>query len=457
MADNVTLNAGTGGDVIAADDIGGVKHQLVKMEFGAADTATPVSATNPLPVAANDCVSLLSTTISATGNGAAIDTLGYGAVVVQLSGEWSGNLYFEAGNDGSTWDAIFAFSRDALNLQDIITQNGLFTIRPSGRYMRIVTTALNGTITVNAIGRAAEGISAADILSLAMDRNNNAPMHVQLDDVSVAAIRPQAPLVPLAFFDVTGAVAINTAIPGSGIDISGYRGFSVQYSVGTSGTAHLQVSNDGTTWVNLALYNPAGNPITTGMTAGAGLLMTNACARYMRIQMTTAATGGTTRFVLLGSQRAITQFPATQTVSGTVTANIGTGALAAGTNAIGDVGIQFRANATGAATINHVVSAASTNTASVKAAAGRVVGWSFVNTTASYQYVKLHNTASAPTAGSGVVMTIAIPPNGVNNMPVGGGGIGFSTGIGRSIVTGSADTDATATTAGAVVGDLFYA
>ena len=122
-----------------------------------------------------------------------------------------------------------------------------------------------------------------------------------------------------------------------------------------------------------------------------------------------------------------------------------------------DVGVQYRANATGGATISHVVSAASTNAANVKASAGRVVGWSFVNTTASWQYVKLHNTASAPTAGSGVVMTIAIPPNGVNNMPVGGGSIGFATGIGRSIVTGSADADATATTAGAVVGDLFYA
>ena len=80
-----------------------------------------------------------------------------------------------------------------------------------------------------------------------------------------------------------------------------------------------------------------------------------------------------------------------------------------------------------------------------------------MNTTASWQYVKLHNSATAPTAGAGVVMTIGIPPNGANNMPVGAGSIGFSAGIGRTIVTGSADTDATATTAGAVVGDLFYA
>lgn len=50
MADNTTINVGSGGDVIATDDIAGVKHQLVKVEYGAADSATQVSATNPLPV-----------------------------------------------------------------------------------------------------------------------------------------------------------------------------------------------------------------------------------------------------------------------------------------------------------------------------------------------------------------------------------------------------------------------
>ena len=49
MADNTTLNTMTGGDTIAADDIAGVKHQQVKVEFGADGTATPVSAANPLP------------------------------------------------------------------------------------------------------------------------------------------------------------------------------------------------------------------------------------------------------------------------------------------------------------------------------------------------------------------------------------------------------------------------
>lgn len=50
MADNTTLNAGSGGDVIATDDIGGVKYQRVKLDFGADGSATDVSSTTPLPV-----------------------------------------------------------------------------------------------------------------------------------------------------------------------------------------------------------------------------------------------------------------------------------------------------------------------------------------------------------------------------------------------------------------------
>lgn len=48
--DNTTLNPGAGGDVIATDDIGGVKHELVKVEYGAADSATMVDETHGLPV-----------------------------------------------------------------------------------------------------------------------------------------------------------------------------------------------------------------------------------------------------------------------------------------------------------------------------------------------------------------------------------------------------------------------
>jgi len=50
MADNVVLNQGAGGEVIASDDISGVQHQLVKIEYGDDGSATQVSQTNRFPV-----------------------------------------------------------------------------------------------------------------------------------------------------------------------------------------------------------------------------------------------------------------------------------------------------------------------------------------------------------------------------------------------------------------------
>lgn len=49
MADNVAITEGSGKS-IAGDDIGGVIHQRVKMEYGPNNTATEVSEDNPLPV-----------------------------------------------------------------------------------------------------------------------------------------------------------------------------------------------------------------------------------------------------------------------------------------------------------------------------------------------------------------------------------------------------------------------
>lgn len=51
MADNTDLNAGSGGDTIATDDIGGVKHQRVKITIGADGVNDgDVASGNPMPV-----------------------------------------------------------------------------------------------------------------------------------------------------------------------------------------------------------------------------------------------------------------------------------------------------------------------------------------------------------------------------------------------------------------------
>jgi hypothetical protein len=53
MSDNTVLNPGAGGDVIAADDIGGVKVQRIKLMLGPDGVNDgDVSADNPMPVVA---------------------------------------------------------------------------------------------------------------------------------------------------------------------------------------------------------------------------------------------------------------------------------------------------------------------------------------------------------------------------------------------------------------------
>ena len=72
MADNTTLNTGTGGDVIASDDISGVKHQRIKLIHGADGTNDgDVSRSNPLPM--TEAFSTRSDTYTESGNGTTVD------------------------------------------------------------------------------------------------------------------------------------------------------------------------------------------------------------------------------------------------------------------------------------------------------------------------------------------------------------------------------------------------
>ena len=57
MADNTTLNAGSGGDTYGSDDIGGVKYQRVKLIVGIDGTNDgDVAGANPMPVYAPSAI-----------------------------------------------------------------------------------------------------------------------------------------------------------------------------------------------------------------------------------------------------------------------------------------------------------------------------------------------------------------------------------------------------------------
>lgn len=88
MADNVVLNAGSGGDTIAADDDGTAKWQYTKTAYGADNTQTRVTATNGLPIQGD------GTDLPITLDGEAV-VLGAGSATV-------GNVGLVASTTGGT-------------------------------------------------------------------------------------------------------------------------------------------------------------------------------------------------------------------------------------------------------------------------------------------------------------------------------------------------------------------
>jgi hypothetical protein len=106
-----------------------------------------------------------------------------------------------------------------------------------------------------------------------------------------------------------------------------------------------------------------------------------------------------------------------------------------------------------------VLSAATTNLTSVKAAPTKVVNGVITNTTAAVKYVKFYDKASAPVPASDTpVMTLPIAAN--SSLYIydiaGDDGIYFHVGFGYAIVGAQIDTDVTAVALGDVVMNLGY-
>lgn len=276
---------------------------------------------------------------------------------------------------------------------------------------------------------------------------------------------------PASYADITGDITavqatIGTPVAGGTVTGDVSRASNIMaFCLGTfSGVnctfeGSLELTGDNN-WFGIQAVRSNANTIETATgalsaaPAYAWEMSVNALKR-VRVRCT-ARTSGTQSWRFVQGTYATEPIPAAQ-ISGTQPVSFTQPALVAGTAAIGDVGIQARANATGAASISKLQSAASTNATSVKATAGRVFGWTLTNTTASAKVVRLYNLAAAPTVGTSVpVYNIVIPPNATvsQSIPV---GLSHATGIAYSITGGLADLDATAVAANDVIGSIYWA
>jgi len=149
MADNVTLNAGSGGSTVAADDIGGVQYPRSKIVIGADGTNDgDVSATNPLPIRGTGTAGTANANVL-TVQGIASMT----AIAVSQSGTWDEVGINDSGNsitvdNGGTFPVqVDGAALTALQLIDNAISGAGFNITQQGGVNVSLNTGVRDTGT----------------------------------------------------------------------------------------------------------------------------------------------------------------------------------------------------------------------------------------------------------------------------------------------------------------------
>lgn len=101
MADGVAITAGAG-TTIATDDIGGVQYQISKQAFGALDTATLVSDTNPQPAREPKVASATVTQIGDAVTSTQLAAANAARVGLIVSNESTSTMYLKYGTAASS-------------------------------------------------------------------------------------------------------------------------------------------------------------------------------------------------------------------------------------------------------------------------------------------------------------------------------------------------------------------
>lgn len=223
MADNTVLNSGTGGDTIATDDIGGVKHQRVKIQYGTDGSATDVSDSNPMPV-------------DDAGGSLTVDNAGTFAVQV----------------DGAALTALQLID-DAVGAEGAALNKGVLIQGDDGTDRTNVLVDTDGHIQVDVVAALPAGTNAIGKLA--------ANSGVDIGDVDVTSIAAGSALV--------GDVGLSGARTSGGTTL--YKNIDVDESEdqvkGTAGQVYwIHAMNLSAAVKYLKFYNATAASVTVGTT-----------------------------------------------------------------------------------------------------------------------------------------------------------------------------------------------
>jgi hypothetical protein len=431
MADNVGYTPGAGA-LIAADEVAGALVQRVKAVYGADGSATDMDEKPSTQANQASALTKLDTIVAALAS-----------LLAELQ-----------------------LKTEPIDTQPIIAAA---LPLPTGAATEATLSALNNKSP--ALGQATKA--------------NSVPVTLASDQGQVGATITPADLVE-STYSVSGVIPINTILVS--IDCTNKKSISIQCSsMGTTGVATPEWSNDNSNWLGDTIFTPAGASATTFNAAGGW--QTNVKGKYFRLRLSTATTAGTTTLNVQACTVRQQTFYATQAaniaqVNG-VTPDMNAGAASANTlrvvtannssvnvaqmngvavtmgNGVAGTGVQRVAIASdntansnpwldtlvpsaaqGASTHHHAISAGTTNATSVKASAGCINDIHVCNTNAAARFLKIYNKASAPTVGTDTpIKTFMIPANWAGSIGCGPYGIRCSTGIAYALTTGIAVAD----------------
>jgi hypothetical protein len=393
MSDNTTLNPGVGGDVVAADDVGGVKYQVVKLDLGGDGASVPVSGA--LPVSASSLP--LPTGAATDATIAALQTL----LTTLVGSIQNHNAPFV---DGAAGQLILGKRRDSDS-----------TSVADGDY---------NTLNMDEEGRLKVSSKPASYADVTGD---------------ITAV--QATIgTPVAGGTVTGDVSRASNV--MAFCVGAFAGVNVTFE------GSLEATGD-TNWFGIQAVRTNANTIetATGVLAAQPVygweMSVNALAR-VRVRCTARTSGTQSWRFKLGTYATepipAAQVSATQPVSGTVTATVTAGTV----------------NPVVPATPYFVNSLATTNGALILTGTSGVHALYATNTGATAAFVKLYNKATAPTVGGDVPEMIIPVPAAVSGVPgvaelkPGFAAYRFALGLGIAITGAVADADTTAVAAGQV-------
>jgi hypothetical protein len=226
-----------------------------------------------------DNTSLYGGVISVEGAGVSIDTSGYGAVVAQFSGVWSGVVFFEISNDNITWQRSTFYSSEEVVLRDKANCNGFYIIPVIAKYLRYSIGNIEGFLTLSILGKTSYISKGADAFSLAMDKAEQVPLQVQLPkDIKQDS---QGGVFLSDMSDKIEWICKDDKSPLI-IDCAGYQSVIVQKT--TAGAVVPSVSNDKINFVTtLVLPISSGAQFAATIATAAGIYVLPVVAKWLKL------------------------------------------------------------------------------------------------------------------------------------------------------------------------------